>query len=181
MIENIVQNACELWHAEATVVELKLRQLIVAIFLKALATVIVAFGILMLNVSGFLLMTWYFDEAQAAGLVGLFDFALAAALIAYANKRTSRQIAVALRSRGEAFKGLSEDYHKIENQISGLTAELVSVRAFVSEVLKKPIREAVSYLIDLIFSILPKRPESQRQTPQPTMSPSKPPRRNRKS
>jgi hypothetical protein len=77
--ENVVKHLRVLWRTDRMMADIKMRRLIGGLGLRAFVALIAALGLLMLELSAYLALVQVLNAVYAAAILGLANFAIAAA------------------------------------------------------------------------------------------------------
>jgi hypothetical protein len=157
MMDNLVRHLRILWRADSIIADIYLRLLVTRSGLISFAGLIAVFGLLMLNVAGYLALEQLWGRIWAAIAVASIDFAISLLLVVMAARsKPGRELDLALEVRGIALRGL-------ENEVSSLQAELVALRdefrdakANLTRFVKHPLDTALPALIGPLGTIVVK-------------------------
>src|SRR5512136_3187470 len=122
MADNIVRHLRILWRAESIIADIRLHLLMSRSRLISLAGLIAVFGLVMLNVAGYLALGQVWGQPWAAAAMGLIDFLICGLLVVVAmQSKPGRELELAHEVRDMALS-------RLENDVSAVQAELVSLR-----------------------------------------------------
>jgi hypothetical protein len=82
--ENVVKHLRVLWRTDRIIADIRMQHLLVSMGLRALAALIAAFGLLMLELAAYFALVQFWNAISAAAILGAVNFAIAAALFAIA-------------------------------------------------------------------------------------------------
>lgn len=140
MVERLVKHARVLWRAESILTEIRLKRMMTRTGLLAVAALIAAFGLAMLNVAGFFWLAPGWGPAGAALWVGGADIIVALVLLLVALRAPAgREMELAMEVRQAALDGLEDDARLLQT-------ELVSLRHSVLGLVKHPLEAALTGL-----------------------------------
>ncbi len=118
--EKIIRNLRILWRTDRIIAEARLRHMLVSLGLKAFAALIVAFGLLMLELAGYFALVQIWSAIVAAAVLGLINFAIAAIILTIAVKwRPGRELDLATEIHNSAMDALQIEAQSLQNQFSG--------------------------------------------------------------
>ena len=146
-----------LWRADKIIADIHLRRLLTRTGLVSFAGLIAAFGLLMLNVAGYLALGQIWGQPWAAAAMGLFDFGVSLGLVLLATRsKPSHELELALEVRSMAVQGL-------EAEVAALHAELAAVRTELTTLVRHPLDSALPALIGPLTGIILKSLKSSRE------------------
>lgn len=141
MVERLVKHARVLWRAESILTEIRLKRMMTQSGLLALAALIAAFGLAMLNVAGFFWLEPGWGPAGAALWIGGADFVIALVLLLLALRAPAgREMELAMEVRQAAIDGLEDDARVLQ-------AELLDLRSSLLGLVKHPLEAALTGLV----------------------------------
>jgi hypothetical protein len=118
--EKIIRNLRILWRSDRTIAEVRLRHMLVGLGLKAFAALIVAFGLLSLELAGYFALVQIWSAIAAAVALGLINFAIAAIILTIAVKsRPGRELDLATEIHNSAIDALQIEAQSLQSQLSG--------------------------------------------------------------
>jgi hypothetical protein len=116
--------------------------------LLALAALIAAFGLMMLELSAYFALVQIWSAISAAAILGAFNFLIAAILFAIAARpRTGRELELANEIHGSSVDALQFEARALQSQLSGMVHHplngilpllLVPLITIIIRSLKKP-------------------------------------------
>ena len=119
--EAIIRNLRILWRTDKIIAEVRLRHMLVSLGLKAFAALMVAFGLLMLELAGYFALVQTWSAIAAAAALALINFAIAAVILVIAIKsRPSRELDLATEVHNSAIDALQIEAQSLQGQFSGL-------------------------------------------------------------
>jgi len=119
--ENFVKNLCVLWRTDRIIAETKLRHMLVGLGLRAFAALIAAFGLLMLQLAAYFALVQTWSAISAAAILGLADFAIAAALFVLAARPPAgRELELANEIHGSAIDALQVEARAAQSHFLGM-------------------------------------------------------------
>lgn len=118
--ENIVRNLRVLWRTDRIIADIRMRHLLLGLGLRALAALIAAFGLLMLELSAYFALLQIWSGISSAAALGAVNFAIAAALFALAARRPSgRELDLATEIHSGSAEALQLEARSLQSQLSG--------------------------------------------------------------
>jgi hypothetical protein len=125
-----------LWRAESTIAEIKLGLLAKRSGLMALAGLIGAFGLAMLNVAAYFALAPVWGDVWALVAVAAADFVIAGILIVVANRQSKEpEIALAGELRDQAIEAIELDARIAVDEVSGFVRRPVQFAGTASAAL----------------------------------------------
>jgi hypothetical protein len=124
-IENLFRNLRVLWRADAIIAQMRLQHMLAGLGLKALAALIAAFGLLMLELAAYfaLVVTW--SAVASALLLGGVNFIIALTIVLIAARRTpGRDLELALDLHKSSVEALQSDAVAIQSDFASLRTAL---------------------------------------------------------
>ena len=119
--ENIVKNLRVLWRTDRIIADIRMRHLLVGLGFRAFAALIAGFGLLMLELSAYFALVQVWSAISAAAILGVVNFAIAAALFAIAARPASgREIELANQIHGSALDALQIEARALQAHFSGM-------------------------------------------------------------
>ncbi|HXH43651.1 MAG TPA: phage holin family protein [Bradyrhizobium sp.] len=118
--ENIVKQLRVLWRTDRIIADIRLRHLLIGLGLRALAALIAAFGLLMLELSAYFALVQIWSAIAAAAVLGTANFVIAAALFLIAGRAPSgRDIELANEIHDASVEALQIEARALQAQLSG--------------------------------------------------------------
>ena len=118
-IENIVKNLRVLWRTDRIIADIRMRHLLVGLGLRALAALIAAFGLMMLELSAYFALVQVWSAISAAAILGAVNFAIAAILFVIAARPPAgRELALATEIHGTSVEALQVEARALQSQLS---------------------------------------------------------------
>ena len=145
--ENIVKNLRVLWRTDRIIADIRMRHLLVSFGLRALAALIAAFGLLMLELSAYFALIQIWSAIAAAAILGAVNFAIAALLLLIAARPPKgRELELANEIHGASVDALQIEARAAQAQLSGMIHHplngilplLVPLMTIIIRSLKKP-------------------------------------------
>jgi hypothetical protein len=119
--EHIVKNLRVLWRTDRIIADIRMRQMLVGLGLRAFAALIAAFGLLMLELSAYFALVQIWSAITAAALLGALNFVLAAILFMIAAKPPSgRELDLASEIHGSSVDALQLEARALQAELSGM-------------------------------------------------------------
>jgi hypothetical protein len=148
MMDNVVRHLRILWRADSIIAEIYLRLLVTRSGLFSFAGLIAVFGLLMLNLAGYLALEQVWGRVWAAVAMGLIDFLISLLLIVIAARRKpGRELDLALEVRGIALRGLEDEAAALQAELAALRDEFRDAKANLTRFVKHPLDTALPALI----------------------------------
>jgi hypothetical protein len=119
--ENVVKHLRVLWRTDRMIADMRMRNLLTGLGLKAFAALIALFGLLMLELSAYFALVQILNRVYAAGILGLANFLIAALLLAIAARPPSgREYELATEIHGASIEALQNEARALHSQVSGV-------------------------------------------------------------
>jgi hypothetical protein len=148
MLDNVIRNLHVLWRADSIIADIHLRLLLKRSGLRAFAALIAAFGLLMLNVTGFFAFQQYWGPVWAAAAVSALDLVVALILgLIAARARPGRELELAQEVRRSALDALEAEGRVVQQELSGIRDEIGKIRSTVTQFVNHPLDAALSGLV----------------------------------
>jgi hypothetical protein len=120
-IESILTNLRVLWRTDRIIADIRMRHMLAGLGLKALAALIAGFGLMMLELSAYFALIQVWSAITAAAILGAIDFAIAAALFAFASRPPAgRELALASEIHDNSVEALQVEARALQSQLSGM-------------------------------------------------------------
>jgi hypothetical protein len=132
--ENVARSLRALWRADKIIADIRLRHMLVGLGLKAFAALIAAFGLLMLELAAYFALVQVWSATVSAAALGLFNFAVAAIILAIAS----------MRPRGSDFD-LASEVHS--SAIDALQVEAQALHAEITGAFHHPLDSVLPSLV----------------------------------
>ena len=147
-MDNVIRNLQVLWRADRIIADIHLRQLVKRSGLSAFAALIAAFGVLMLNVTGFFALEQDWGRVWGAAAVSGGDLviALVMALIA-AWSKPGRELDLAHEVHRSALEALEVEARVVQQELSGIRDEVGRIRTTVAQFMDHPLDAALSGMV----------------------------------
>jgi len=152
--ENVVKNLRVLWRTDRIIADIRMRHLLIGLGLKAVAALIAAFGLLMLELSAYFALVQIWSAISAAAIRGAVNFAIAAILFAIAARPPSgRELELASEIHGSSVDALQLEARALQSQLSGMIHHplngilpllIVPLITIIIKSLKKPAASAAA-------------------------------------
>lgn len=121
MTDNIVRTLRVLWRADRIIADIRMRRLLIVLGLRAFAALIAAFGLLMLELSSYFALVHIWTAVTAAAILGVLNFAIAAALLLLAARSPScRELGLANEIHASSIDALQVEVQSLQSQLSGV-------------------------------------------------------------
>jgi hypothetical protein len=119
--ENVVKNLRVLWRTDRIIADIRTRRLLIGLGLRALAALIAAFGLLMLELSAYFALVQIWSAISAAAVLGALNFVIAAFLFAIAARPPAgRELELATEIHGTSVDALQLEARAMQSQLSGM-------------------------------------------------------------
>jgi hypothetical protein len=119
--ENVIKNLRILWRTDRIIADIRMRHLLIGMGMRALAALIAAFGLLMLELAAYFALVQIWSAILAAAILGGINFVIAAILFVIAMRPpTSRELDFATEIHGSAIDALQADVRGLQSQASNL-------------------------------------------------------------
>ena len=153
-IDNLFRNLRVLWRADAIIAQMQLQHQLTGLGLRALAALIAAFGLLMLELAAYFALVQTWSAIVAAVVLAAVNFAIALIIILIAARRKSgRDMELALDLHKSAMAALQSD-------AAALQANFASVRSAFTHPLDSTLAALVVPAAGLLIRTLKKSRES---------------------
>lgn len=148
--ENVVKHLRVLWRTEKIIADIRLRHLLVGFGLRALAALIAAFGLLMLELAAYFALAEIWSPIHAAAVLGVINFVIAGLLFAMSARSPSgRELDLANEIHGASIEALQIEARAMQAQftgtlhhpLNGLVPLLVPLITIIINSLRKPATE----------------------------------------
>jgi hypothetical protein len=124
---------------------------------------IAVFGLLMLNLAGYLALEQVWGRVWAAVAMGLIDLVISLLLIAIAARtKPGRELDLALEVRGIALRGLENEAASVQAELVALRDEFRGVKENLTRFVKHPLDSALPALIGPLGTLVLKSIKKQR-------------------
>lgn len=119
--ENVVKHLRVLWRTDRIIADIRLRQILTSMGLRAFAALIAAFGLLMLELAAYFALIQIWSAISAAAILGALNFAIAAILFAIAARPPSgRDLDLANEIHASSVEALQLEARALQSQVSGV-------------------------------------------------------------
>lgn len=151
--ENVVKHLRALWRTDRIIADIRLRNLLVGLGLRAFAALIAAFGLLMLELSAYFALVQIWSAIAAAAILGAVNFSIAGVLFVIAGRPPSgRDLELANEIHGTSVEALQLEARAFQAQVSGavhhplstVVPVLVPLIAIIIKSLRKSGRESAA-------------------------------------
>jgi hypothetical protein len=161
-MDNLVRHLRILWRADTIIADIYLRLLVTRSGLVSFAGLIAVFGLLMLNLAGYLALEQVWGRVWAAVAMGLIDFFISLLLIVIAARtKPGRELDLALEVRSIALRGLENEAAAVQAELVALRDEFRAVKENLTRFVKHPLDTALPALIgplgNLVLNSVKKR------------------------
>ena len=160
--DNVVKHLRALWRTDRIIADIRLRQMLTSLGLRAFAALIAAFGLLMLELAAYFALVQIWSAIAAAAILGVVNFAIAAVLFAIAARPPSgRDLELAGEIHGSS--------------VEALQMEARALRAELSVMARHPLSGILPLLVPLITIIVKnlRKPAAAAAAPEPAATDSK--------
>jgi hypothetical protein len=155
MMDSLVRHLRILWRADSIIADIYLRLLVNRSGLISFAGLIAVFGLLMLNVAGYLALEQIWGRVWAAVAMSLIDFVISLLLVMIAARtKPGRELDLALEVRGIALRGLENEASAVQAELVALRDEFHDLKANLTRFVKHPLDTTLPTLIGPLGSIL---------------------------
>ena len=151
--ENVVKHLRVLWRTDRIIADIRLRHMLTGLGLRAFAALIAAFGLQMLELSGYFALVQIWSAIAAAAILGGVNFAIAAVLFVVAGRAPSgRDIELANEIHSSSVEALQLEARTLQAQMSGaihrplstIVPVLLPLIAIIVRNLRKTAKESAS-------------------------------------
>ncbi len=119
--DSIIKNLRVLWRTDRIIAEIRMHHLLTGMGLRALAALIAAFGLLMLELAAYFALVQIWSAILAATILGGVNFVIAAVLFMAAMRTpASRELDFASEVHGSAIDALQADVRGLRLQAASL-------------------------------------------------------------
>ena len=119
--EAIIKNLRILWRTDRIIAETRLRHLLVGLGLKAFAALMVAFGLLMLELAAYFALVQTWSAIAAASALAGINFVIAAIIFLIAVKwPAGRELNLATEVHNSAIDALQVEAQSLQSQFTSL-------------------------------------------------------------
>jgi hypothetical protein len=169
MFDTLVRDLRLLGKAEALIVSVWLSLALRRGTLLLLASLIAAFGLVMLDMAGYYALAASWGAVDAAAIVGTADMVLAAGLAIVAIRSAPDvELDFALEVRREAMAAITKDAGALKAPLEALRADIQGVGAQVRGLLHNPLGAAgTQFLIPAVMAIVRALGKSKHTDPTP--------------
>lgn len=145
--DNVVKHLRALWRTDRIIADIRLRQMLTSLGLRAFAALIAAFGLLMLELAAYFALIQIWSAIVAAAILGVVNFAIAAALFAIAARPPSgRDLELASEIHGSSVEALQMEARALQAELTAIARHplnnmlplLVPLIAIIVKNLRKP-------------------------------------------
>jgi 4-amino-4-deoxy-L-arabinose transferase-like glycosyltransferase len=144
--DNVVKHLRALWRTDRIIADIRLRQMLTSLGLRAFAALIAAFGLLMLELAAYFALIQIWTAIFAAAILGVVNFAIAAILFTLAARSPSgRDLELAGEIHGSSVEALQVEARALQAEVSavvhhplnGILPLLVPLTAIIVKSLRK--------------------------------------------
>jgi hypothetical protein len=119
--ENVVKNLRVLWRTDRIIADIRMRHLLIGFGLRALAALIAAFGLLMLELSAYFALVQIWSAISAAAILGAVNFVIATVLFVIAARAPAgRELELANEIHGSSVDALQIEARALQSELSGI-------------------------------------------------------------
>lgn len=118
--DNALNHLRMLWRTDKIIADIKLRQLLVSLGLRALAALIAVFGLLMFELATYFWLVQTWSAISAAAILGAIDVFIAVVLLAVASRPPAgRDLDLANEIHKASMDALQVEARAFQSQIAG--------------------------------------------------------------
>ena len=115
--DNVVKNLRALWRTDRIIAEIRMKHMLVGLGLRAIAALIAAFGLLMLELAAYFARVQIWSAISAAAILGGVNFVIAAVLFVIAGRSPSgRELELANEIHCTAVDALQVEARTVQSQ-----------------------------------------------------------------
>ena len=119
--DNIIRHLRALWRTDRIIAEIRLRNMLIGLGLRAFAALIAAFGLLMLELSAYFALVQIWSAISAAAILGVANFVIAAVLFVVGGRPPSgRELVLATEIHGASIDALQNEARALQLQFTGM-------------------------------------------------------------
>ena len=119
--ENIIKHLRALWRTDRIIAEIRMRNMLIGLGLRAFAALIAAFGLLMLELSAYFALVQVWSAISAAAILGAANFVIAAVLFVVGGRPPSgRELELATEIHGASVEALQNEARALQSQFTGM-------------------------------------------------------------
>jgi membrane protein implicated in regulation of membrane protease activity len=119
--DNIIRHLRALWRTDRIIAEIRLRNMLIGLGLRAFAALIAAFGLLMLELSAYFALVQIWSAISAAAILGVANFVIAAVLLVVGGRPPSgRELELATEIHGASIEALQNEARALQSQFTGM-------------------------------------------------------------
>ena len=119
--ENVVKHLRVLWRTDRIIADIRLRHMLTGLGLRAFASLIAAFGLLMLELSAYFALVQIWSAISAAAILGAVNFVIAAILFVIAGRPPAgRELELADEIHGSAVDALEIEARAMQSHFTGM-------------------------------------------------------------
>jgi hypothetical protein len=117
--DNIIRHLRALWRTDRIIAEIRLRNMLIGLGLRAFAALIAAFGLLMLELSAYFALVQIWSAISA--ILGVANFVIAAVLFVVGGRPPSgRELELATEIHGASIEALQNEARALQSQFTGM-------------------------------------------------------------
>lgn len=121
--ENVIRNLRVLWRTDRIIADIRTRHLMFGFGLRALAALIGAFGLLMLELSAYFALVQIWSAIFAAAILGALNFMIAAILFMIAARPPGgRELELASEIHSSSVDALQLEARALQSQVTGMVS-----------------------------------------------------------
>ena len=119
--ENIIKHLRALWRTDRIIAEIRMRNMLIGLGLRAFAALIAAFGLLMLELSAYFALVQIWSAISAAAILGVANFVIAAILFVVGGRPpSSRELELATEIHGASVEALQNEARALQSEFTGM-------------------------------------------------------------
>lgn len=119
--ENVIKHLRALWRTDRIIAEIRMRNMLIGLGLRAFAALIAAFGLLMLELSAYFALVQIWSAISAAAILGVANFVIAAVLFVVGGRPpSSRELELATEIHGSSVEALQNEARSLQSQFTGM-------------------------------------------------------------
>jgi hypothetical protein len=119
--ENVIKHLRALWRTDRIIAEIRMRNMLIGLGLRAFAALIAAFGLLMLELSAYFALVQIWSAISAAAILGVANFVIAAILFVVGGRPpSSRELELATEIHGSSVEALQNEARALQSQFTGM-------------------------------------------------------------
>ena len=119
--DNVAKHLRALWRTDRIIADIRLRQMLTGLGLRAFAALIAAFGLLMLELAAYFALVQVWSAISAAAILGVVNFVIAAVLLVLAARPPAgRELELANEIHDSAVDALQLEARSAQSQFFGM-------------------------------------------------------------